>query len=56
MLFLRNEVGDQVLFNVKKLSTNVLSAVFKTKLRPAFIGPFMVATNKGLAHTLNLPR
>ena len=32
------EVGDQVLLNVKNLPTNVVSAVFTTKLRPRFIG------------------
>ncbi|CAI5712991.1 unnamed protein product [Hyaloperonospora brassicae] len=34
----------------------VVSAVFKTKLRPRFIGPFTVVAKKGLAYTLNLPR
>ena len=33
-----------------------MSAVFKTKLRPRFIGPFMVVVKKGLAYTLKLPR
>ena len=33
-----------------------MSAVFKTKLRPRFIGPFTVVAKKGLAYTLNLPR
>ena len=33
-----------------------MSTVFKTKLRPRFIGPFMVMAKKGLAYTLNLPR
>ena len=33
------EVGDQVLLNAKNLPTNLVSAVFKTKLRPRFIGP-----------------
>ncbi|KAE9340266.1 hypothetical protein PF008_g11187 [Phytophthora fragariae] len=32
------------------------SAVFKTKLRPRFIGPFKVVAKKGLAYTLNLPK
>ena len=41
---------------LKKLPTNVVSAVFKTKLRPRFIGQFTVVAKKGLAHTLNLPR
>ena len=34
------EVGDQVLLNAKKIPTNKVSAVFKTKLRPRFIGPY----------------
>ena len=50
------DVGDQVLLNSKNLPTNVVSAVYKTKLRPHFIGPFTVVTKKGLAYTLNLPR
>ncbi|KAG2815379.1 hypothetical protein PC113_g23215 [Phytophthora cactorum] len=33
-----------------------VSVVFKTKLRPRFIGPFQVAAKKGLAYTLNLPK
>ena len=33
-----------------------MSAVFKTDLRPRFIGPFTVTAKKGLAYTLNLPR
>ena len=49
-------VGDQVLLNAKNLPTNVVSSVFKTKLRPRFIGPFTVVAKKGLAYTLNLPR
>ena len=36
------EVGDQVLLNAKNLPTKVVSAVYKTKLRPRFIGPFTV--------------
>ena len=48
--------GDQVLLNAKKLPTNVVSAVFKTKLRPRFINPFTVIAKKGLACKLNLPR
>ena len=48
------EVGDKVLLNAKNLPTIVVSAVFKTKLRPRFIGPFTVVAKKGLAHTLNL--
>ncbi|KAG2976675.1 hypothetical protein PC121_g22775 [Phytophthora cactorum] len=31
-------------------------AVFKTKLRPRFIGPFKGVAKKGLAYTLNLPK
>ena len=50
------EVGDQVLLNSKNLSTNVVSAVFKTKLRPRFIRPFTVVDNKGFAYILNLPQ
>ena len=52
----RYEVGDQVLLNAKNLPTKVVSAVFKTKLRPRYIGPFTVVAKKGLAYTLNLPR
>ena len=33
-----------------------MSAVFKTKLRPRFIGPFTVVDKNGLAYTLNLLR
>ncbi|EGZ27727.1 hypothetical protein PHYSODRAFT_395617, partial [Phytophthora sojae] len=33
-----------------------MSAVFKTKLRPRFIGLFKVVAKKGLAYTLNLPK
>ena len=50
------EVGDQVLLNAKNLPTNVVSAFFKTKLRPRYIGPFTVTGKKGLAYTLKLPR
>ena len=50
------EVGDQVLLNAKNLPTSVVSAVFKTKLRPCFIGPFRVIAKKGLAYTLKIPR
>nr|CCA27705.1 pol protein putative [Albugo laibachii Nc14] len=50
------EVGDQVLLNAKNLPKNVVSSVFKTKLRPRFIGRFTVVAKKGLAYTLNLPR
>ncbi|GMF52220.1 unnamed protein product [Phytophthora fragariaefolia] len=49
------EVGDLVLLNAKNLPTHAVSVVFKTKLRPRFIGPFKVAAKKGLAYTLNLP-
>ncbi|KAG3127985.1 hypothetical protein PI126_g21604 [Phytophthora idaei] len=52
----RLEVGDLVLLNAKNLPTNAVSAGFKTKLRPRFIGPFKVVAKKGLAYTLNLPK
>ena len=52
----RYKVGDQVLLNAKNLPTNGVSAVFKTKLRPRFIGPLTVVAKKGLAYTLNLWR
>ncbi|KAG3136055.1 hypothetical protein PI126_g17987 [Phytophthora idaei] len=52
----RFEVGDLVLSNAKNLPTNAVSKVFKTKLRPSFIGPFEVVAKKGLAYTLNLPK
>ena len=35
---------------------NVLSAVFKTKLRPRFTRPFTDVAEKGQTHTLYLPR
>ncbi|POM60411.1 LOW QUALITY PROTEIN: Pol protein [Phytophthora palmivora] len=50
------EVGDLVLLNAKNLPTHAVSAVFKAKLRPRFIGPFKVVAKKGLAYTLNLPK
>ena len=50
------KVGDQVLLSTKNLPTKVVSSVFKTKLRPRFIGPFTVVAKKGLAYTLHLPR
>ncbi|KAE9011572.1 hypothetical protein PR001_g15879 [Phytophthora rubi] len=50
------EVGDLVLLHAKNLPTHAVSAVFKTKLRPRFIGPFKVVAKKGLAYTLNLPK
>ena len=52
----RYQVGDQVLLNAKNIPTNVVSAVFKTKLCPRSIGPFTVTAKKGTAYTLNLPR
>ncbi|KAG4234491.1 hypothetical protein PC116_g17345 [Phytophthora cactorum] len=52
----RFEVGNLVLLNAKNLPTHAVSAVFKTKLRPRFIGPFKVVAKKGLAYTLNLPK
>uniref|UniRef100_H3H286 Integrase catalytic domain-containing protein n=1 Tax=Phytophthora ramorum TaxID=164328 RepID=H3H286_PHYRM len=36
--------------------SGLVSAVFKTKLRPRFIGPFKVVAKKGLAYMLNLPK
>ena len=35
---------------------NVVFPLFKTKLRPNFIGPLTVMAKKVLAYTLNLPR
>ncbi|KAG2797946.1 hypothetical protein PC129_g16280 [Phytophthora cactorum] len=52
----RFEAGDLVLLNDKNQPTHAVSAVFKTKLRPRFIGPFKVVANKGLAYALNLPK
>ncbi|GMF61372.1 unnamed protein product [Phytophthora fragariaefolia] len=49
------EVGDLVLLNAMNLPTHAVSAVFKTKLRPRFIGPFKVVAEKGLARTLTRP-
>ena len=40
---------------LKNLPTKVVSAVFKTKLRKRFIGPFTVIAKKELAYTLSLP-
>ncbi|KAG3123713.1 hypothetical protein PI126_g23583 [Phytophthora idaei] len=48
--------GGPVLLNAKNLPTRAVSAVFKTKLRPRFIGPLKVVAKKGLAYTLNLPK
>ena len=50
------EFGYQVSLNTKTLPTNVVSDVFKTKLRPRFIEPLTVIEKKGLAYTLNLQR
>ncbi|GMF53953.1 unnamed protein product [Phytophthora fragariaefolia] len=50
------EVEDLVLLNAKNMRTHAVSAVFKTKSRPRFIGPFKVVAKKGLAYTLNLPK
>ena len=47
--------GAQVLLNPKYRPTNVVSGVFKTKLRPRFQGTFTDVAKKGLAYTLNLP-
>ncbi|GMF52190.1 unnamed protein product [Phytophthora fragariaefolia] len=49
-------VGDLVLLNAKNLPTHAVSAAFKTKLRPRYIGPFKVVAKMGLAYTLNLPK
>ena len=38
----RYEAVDLGLIDAKNLSTNVVSAVFKTKLRPRFMVPFTV--------------
>ncbi|OWZ08829.1 hypothetical protein PHMEG_00018570, partial [Phytophthora megakarya] len=38
------------------IPTHAVSAVFKNKLRPRFIGPFKVVAKKGLAYMLNLPK
>ncbi|KAG3196611.1 hypothetical protein PC128_g7494 [Phytophthora cactorum] len=46
--------GNVERFEVGGLPTHAVSAVFKTKLRPRFIGPFKVVAKKGLAYTLNL--
>ncbi|CAH0481904.1 unnamed protein product [Peronospora belbahrii] len=43
------KVGDLVLLNARNLPTNAVSAVYKTKLRPRFIGPLKVISAKGLA-------
>ncbi|GMF40628.1 unnamed protein product [Phytophthora fragariaefolia] len=48
------QVGYLVLLNAQTLPTHAVSAVFKPKLRPRFIGPFKVVAKKGLAYTLNL--
>jgi hypothetical protein len=50
------EVGNLVLLNAKNLPTHAVSAIFKTKLRPRFVGPFTVVAKKGLAYKLNLPK
>ena len=50
------EVGGQVLLNAKNLPANVVSAVFKTKLRPHFIGSFTFMSQKGIVYTLNISR
>ncbi|KAG2787461.1 hypothetical protein PC129_g9804 [Phytophthora cactorum] len=44
----RFEAGDLVLLNAKNLPTHAVSAVFKTKLRPKFIGLFKVVAKKAL--------
>ncbi|GMF49715.1 unnamed protein product [Phytophthora fragariaefolia] len=50
------QVGDLVLLNDRTLPTHAVSADFKTKLRPRFLGPFKAVIKKGLAYTLNLPK
>ncbi|KAE9010596.1 hypothetical protein PR001_g16129, partial [Phytophthora rubi] len=49
------KLGDQVLLNAKNLPTQAVSAVGSTKLRPRFVGPFMVIGVHGHAYTLELP-
>ncbi|KAE9175010.1 hypothetical protein PF005_g25595 [Phytophthora fragariae] len=49
------KLGDQVLLNAKNLPTQAVSAVVSTKLRPRFVGPFMVIGVHGHAYTLELP-
>ena len=44
------------LFSAKTLPLNVVSDVFKPKLRSRFIIPFTVVAEKGHAYTLNFPR
>jgi hypothetical protein len=39
-----------VLLNAKNLPTHAVSAIFKTKLRPRFVGPFTVVAKKDLAY------
>ena len=51
----RYEVGYHVLHNDQTQLTSLVSAGFKTNLRPRFIGSFTVGAKKGLAYTLNLP-
>ena len=43
-------VGDKVLLDDQDLHTNVVYAVFQTKLYSHFIGPFKVVANKGQAY------
>ena len=50
------KIVDQESLHVKNLPTNVVSAVFKPKWCPRFIGPFTVVTEKGQAYTLSLSR
>ncbi|KAG4044987.1 hypothetical protein PC123_g19591 [Phytophthora cactorum] len=52
----RFEAGGLVLLNAKNLPTHAVSAVFKTKLRPRFIGPLKIVAKKGLGYTLILPK
>ena len=50
------KIVDQESLHVKNLPTNVVSAVFKPKWCPRFIGTFTVVTEKGQAYTLSLSR
>ncbi|CEG45139.1 FOG: Transposon-encoded proteins with TYA, reverse transcriptase, integrase domains in various combinations [Plasmopara halstedii] len=50
------KVGDQVLLNSKSLPTYAASTIFRTKLRPLFIGLSKVVAKQGLAYTLNVPK
>ena len=49
------KIGDLVLLNTRNLPIHAVSAVRSTKLRPCFVGPFMVIGLHGNAYTLNFP-